>query len=474
MKYKIFCTVFFFIQVCTAITVLSQNKQESIGATTQPLDYFLTKDEYPIKEIPASFSSRLGYGRGIKVYDVSNMIAEDEQLVQFSFKNLKTNYNLISSRDSMASFMGDVKPQPLPMSDVRGTLKWEFYDRKTVAEVAQSFYANFSLDGGFASFSACYDFISQRRAKFFFLMAEAEKSYSSQELPISTSFTALGLEKLKRIEALPDASERKEKFLNTFGSHYVSEISSGYKIVIYATSEITDSKVISNISADFNSMLASGSVSQNIRNEFSSNNVRINAVITAGAGSPDRFLMSIDAVRGFFDSLNAGKIQMYSTPISFTLKSYRNVIFSTDYPNVYNDFKSFIGDEATSKYGVPRGTIIAWVPPSLDIMIQRQIPIKDSIPNGWVLCDGSNHTPDLINRCIIGSINLTKIKTEIGDSVHTVHINTPTSNEIKGDGNGLGCGKKSGTLILHTHQVKCDIPLNTLPPSTYLFYIMKL
>jgi microcystin-dependent protein len=50
------------------------------------------------------------------------------------------------------------------------------------------------------------------------------------------------------------------------------------------------------------------------------------------------------------------------------------------------------GKALTNTIGIPRGTIVMW-----------SNYLGDSIPTGWQLCDGTNSTPDLRNRFVVGS-----------------------------------------------------------------------
>ena len=47
-----------------------------------------------------------------------------------------------------------------------------------------------------------------------------------------------------------------------------------------------------------------------------------------------------------------------------------------------------------SAYLAPRGTIVAWSPHAAMLGV---------VPQGWVICDGKNGTPDLINRFLYGA-----------------------------------------------------------------------
>lgn len=50
------------------------------------------------------------------------------------------------------------------------------------------------------------------------------------------------------------------------------------------------------------------------------------------------------------------------------------------------------GKALTNSIGIPRGTIVMW-----------SNYLGDAIPAGWQLCDGTNSTPDLRNRFVVGS-----------------------------------------------------------------------
>ena len=110
---------------------------------------------------------------------------------------------------------------------------------------------------------------------------------------------------------------------------------------------------------------------------------------------------------------------------------------------------------SASGSSIPSGGIIMW---SGSI---------DNIPSGWVLCNGSNGTPDLRNRFIIGAGTLYSVGS-VGGSTNHNHGGTTGS---------------SGSMIVyvagttqhaapanHSHSITAD---SSLPPFYALCYIMK-
>lgn len=117
---------------------------------------------------------------------------------------------------------------------------------------------------------------------------------------------------------------------------------------------------------------------------------------------------------------------------------------------------------------------------------------KDTIPIGWVLCDGQNGTPDLRNRFILGSghgSGLTnRNKGDIGGEEkvtlvlnqipnHSHSIKTIQGNEHNMDGDNGGSGgweTRNGHYgTTTTEGVGGGQSHNNMPPYVILNYIMK-
>ena len=144
---------------------------------------------------------------------------------------------------------------------------------------------------------------------------------------------------------------------------------------------------------------------------------------------------------------------------------------------------------------VPAGVICMWSGSSAEI------------PAGWALCDGSNNTPDLRGRFVVGaggaydvgdtggadSVALTTAQMpsnshggnvsieEAGEHTHTVSIST-SYNTASGGATGVGRSGSSNTSLAgsHTHNATLSISSagggnahENRPPYYALCYIIK-
>lgn len=137
--------------------------------------------------------------------------------------------------------------------------------------------------------------------------------------------------------------------------------------------------------------------------------------------------------------------------------------------------------------GIPRGGIIMWSGSTANI------------PAGWALCDGTNETPNLRDRFIVGSGSSYALGDTGGEAAHVLTINEmPTHNHGGATGTESsaqiwydhGTGKAaSGNFVgmktqdhneggcTHTHTISAQgegAAHNNLPPYYALAYIMKL
>jgi hypothetical protein len=118
-----------------------------------------------------------------------------------------------------------------------------------------------------------------------------------------------------------------------------------------------------------------------------------NALITGGSATG---LTTVTAASGQVTNLSTANIIVSSGNVSNTVGvnntlTNANLINATATTKSYNDNSTSVATTAYVNSVLPRGAIIMWG------------GIIASIPTGWQLCDGSNGTPNLLDRFVIGA-----------------------------------------------------------------------
>lgn len=115
---------------------------------------------------------------------------------------------------------------------------------------------------------------------------------------------------------------------------------------------------------------------------------------------------------------------------------------------------------------IPTGIILIWH------------STADSIPIGWIICDGNNDTPDLRDRFIPGAAFFFEWNDKFGKQTHKHFANlSPHSHTAQtkddpdfgvGDGTAFGMQTNSVESWPETNEA------NHMPPYKSMIYIMKL
>lgn len=121
------------------------------------------------------------------------------------------------------------------------------------------------------------------------------------------------------------------------------------------------------------------------------------------------------------------------------------------------------------KYLVPVGTIVLWS------------GTTSNIPTGWALCNGSNGTPDLRDRFIVGAGSSYSVGATGGEATHTLTIEEMPSHRHKVGAKALNTARGTGGYINlvepsanYTDYTGGGQAHENRPPYYALAYIMKL
>ena len=139
--------------------------------------------------------------------------------------------------------------------------------------------------------------------------------------------------------------------------------------------------------------------------------------------------------------------------------------------SVNKDNVKFTDENNIEFYMVPKGAIVIWS------------GSVDKIPAGWALCDGSEGTPDLRNKFVLGSGDKYSVGQSGGEEEHTLTVNEMPSHshEISRTFSGGGGGSSGGDINtsgtgntpFHILSTGGNKPHNNMPPYYSLCYIMK-
>lgn len=123
--------------------------------------------------------------------------------------------------------------------------------------------------------------------------------------------------------------------------------------------------------------------------------------------------------------------------------------------------------------GIPSGLVAMWS------------GAAPAVPDGWALCDGSNGTPDLRGRFVLGAGSSYSVGATGGEATHRLTSNEMPSHthSAKGFKGGTADGAEKLNGAVRTDQTVAYVETtsagggaahNNMPPYYALCYIMKL
>ena len=117
---------------------------------------------------------------------------------------------------------------------------------------------------------------------------------------------------------------------------------------------------------------------------------------------------------------------------------------------------------------IPSRTIVVWYPTSADIEVGQDLGRRIVPPAGWLLCDGTNQTPDLRDHFIYGTTNIDEVGSKGGSDTHDHGGRTrggPANRRVDNDSRDPHTSDPG-----HTHEIHSSAHL---PPFVRMVYIMK-
>ena len=122
---------------------------------------------------------------------------------------------------------------------------------------------------------------------------------------------------------------------------------------------------------------------------------------------------------------------------------------------------------------LPQGSIIAWSPLRIKTSKVENKVGSLQVPDGWVVCNGENNTPDLRNKFIMGASSISEINSSSGAEKHTHIVTTGAADNKTDPARNPDLGTKH---ILsqpsHKHSGTAQGG-SSIPPNIRLVYIMK-
>ena len=238
------------------------------------------------------------------------------------------------------------------------------------------------------------------------------------------------------------------------------------------------------VSAAFKAWKVKGKMSAGEIQTFSSENVQVRVAMVSGGvfnkdGSDYHFKDQISAATDFVDKWNKSEIEVLPAAISFSLQSYWPHLH--EHPKTHQLLlpkKGYVTKTDNSVYGVPPGTVIAWLPSSRDWIFN---PVTSSdelrIPEGWELLNSTMSFEDADgtaspNFFLMGAkADSGEIGTFAGTRQHA-HKGTALNKQPATTGVDKDSDKQV-THGAHSHSVTVK-PTDHTPPSLKVLWIRKL
>jgi hypothetical protein len=281
-------------------------------------------------------------------------------------------------------------------------------------------------------------------------------------------------------ESTPSDS-RLQQFLHDFGSHYVRRVVYGFAVTMRLAREKSKTEDRETFRGAVRAIASSWGGGASIESEHTrvieDGHTNVLCTIVAGRITPPqaRLVTRWQDIGALLASVRTGQTTIHLGPLRAEAQSYFHTLAS--YQNCRELFMERPTMPAPTPFGVPAGTIIAWYPSAErgDVEIDTAARTARIIaPEGWALCDGTNGTPDLRDRFVLGTLAYERLG-GLGGSISHVHeFQGETSESIGARPSDPGYVTGLGSHQ-HRHSFRFSTqPTNHLPPHAACVFIMRL
>lgn len=347
-------------------------------------------------------------------------------------------------------------------------INFTYIENASEQEEAHYLYAYFRASYGLASFDAALTRARNERSTSRTVYLFATKEGDSESLVGGATWPST-----LTSETIADPYERAKQFATEYGSHYISQITYGYSIIVRATVNSTSASELTSLTAhlkgSIGALSAGGTVSSSDQSYLQQASVNIVATIVSGGTTPARTLLltSFDDLAKFLADFKSGAFMIKDAPVRATLTSWWASLAS--FPKTRAVF-SDSSVSAPSPFGVPKGSVVAWMPTSE--FIDNKDPDKITYPDGWRLCDGTLGVPNIGSAFLYGTLTIKDRGATGGASSHSHGVAVADASSTKAPKPGPPGGGSDYADPYHSHAVSVSGAEN-LPPYFKVLWICR-
>jgi len=133
---------------------------------------------------------------------------------------------------------------------------------------------------------------------------------------------------------------------------------------------------------------------------------------------------------------------------------------SLDRVNAISECLGKVSKAVEEKSLIPPGTIVAWY------------AIDKPVPDGWLICDGTNGTPDLRGKFLRGVATMADSGNDANASDTHTHGGSTAAAPEHAAGTSKGNDDTHWSIVGHRHAVSISGASN-IPPNFRVVYLMK-